>query len=79
MDVPVLTLGEKSIVAGVCAGLAEYYSLSRHGLRAAFLVTAVLCGLPILVYLILWMILPRYPTSQAMRRHLRRQAERRRQ
>ena len=73
-----LTRGETGIIAGVCSGIADYYGLRKNGLRLAFLVTSFFFGIPILAYIISWLILPRYPTSQAMARQLRRKAEQRR-
>ena len=73
-----LTRGSTGVIAGVCSGIAEYYSLRKNGLRLAFLITSCLSGIPVLVYIILWMILPRYPTSQAIARELKRKSEQRR-
>lgn len=73
-DSRILTRGEKSIIAGVCSGLAEYYNLRKNGLRLAFLLTTFFFALPIIIYIVLWLVLPKYPTSQAMVRHLRRKA-----
>ena len=46
------------MVAGVCAGIARRYGLSRGGLRAAFVVSCVLPGPQILAYLLLWIVIP---------------------
>ena len=74
----ILTRGSKGVIAGVCSGIAEYYGLRKNGLRLAFLITSCFFGIPVLVYIILWMILPSYPISQAMARELSRKAEQRR-
>lgn len=70
----VLTRGESGLIAGVCSGLADYYNLRKNGLRLAFVFTSLILVFPVLIYLVLWMILPKYPSTQAMARHLRRKA-----
>jgi phage shock protein PspC (stress-responsive transcriptional regulator) len=47
-----------SMVAGVCAGIARRYGLSRGGVRLAFVVSCVLPGPQFVVYLVLWAVLP---------------------
>jgi phage shock protein PspC (stress-responsive transcriptional regulator) len=47
------------VVAGVCAGLARSYGLSRTGLRLAFVLSCVLPGPQILAYLVLWVLIPK--------------------
>jgi phage shock protein PspC (stress-responsive transcriptional regulator) len=46
------------MVAGVCAGIARRYGLSRGGLRAAFVISCVLPGPQILAYILLWIVIP---------------------
>ena len=70
----VLTRGESGLIAGVCIGLAEYYTLRKNGLRLAFIFTSLLLVFPIIIYIVLRMILPKYPSTQAMARQLRREA-----
>ena len=74
----ILTRSSKGVIAGVCSGIAEYYGLRKNGLRLAFLITSCFFGIPVLVYIILWMILPSYPISQAMAREVSRKAEQQR-
>ena len=69
-----LTRGRTGIIAGVCSGLADFYGFRTNGLRLAFLLAIMFFGLPLFVYFVLWLILPRYPLSQAMARQLRRKA-----
>ena len=55
---------DEKVVAGVCAGLAHKFDLNANGLRCAVaLVTLFLSGLPIVVYVVLWMILKERPTG----------------
>jgi len=74
-EVKVLTLGESKIIGGVSSGLAEYFGLSKNGLRISFLLTSLFLLFPFLVYIVLWLILPKYPSSHAMRRQLQRMAK----
>ena len=72
-----LTRGETGIIAGVCSGLAEYYGLRVNGLRLAFIITSFFFAIPVLAYIVLWLVLPKYPISQAVARQLRRKAKQR--
>jgi phage shock protein PspC (stress-responsive transcriptional regulator) len=47
-----------AVVAGVCAGIARRYGLSRTGLRVAFVVSCVLPGPQFVAYLLLWVLIP---------------------
>jgi phage shock protein PspC (stress-responsive transcriptional regulator) len=46
------------MIAGVCAGIARRYGLSRTGLRLAFVISCVLPGPQFIAYLLLWILLP---------------------
>jgi phage shock protein PspC (stress-responsive transcriptional regulator) len=46
------------VIAGVCAGLARSFGISRTGLRVAFVVSCVLPGPQFLAYLVLWVFMP---------------------
>ncbi len=46
------------VVAGVCAGIARRYGLSRSGLRLAFVISCVLPGPQVVAYLLLWVLIP---------------------
>jgi phage shock protein PspC (stress-responsive transcriptional regulator) len=46
------------MIAGVCAGIARRYGMSRSGLRLAFVISCVLPGPQILAYLLLWVLIP---------------------
>ena len=45
-------------VAGVCAGLAEYYDLPVRNVRFAFAFLAI-AGFGVAVYISLWILLPK--------------------
>ncbi len=47
------------MVAGVAAGLARRYGVSRALVRILFLVSMILPGPQILAYLALWIIMPK--------------------
>lgn len=48
-------------LAGVCGGLAEYFNMDATLLRVLFIVLAVLGGSGIVLYLAMWIIVPREP------------------
>ena len=48
-------------VAGVCGGLAEYFNLDTTLIRVLFVVLAVLGGSGVVLYIALWIIVPREP------------------
>ncbi len=47
------------ILGGVCGGIAEYLDLDPTLIRLIFIILALVGGHGILVYLILWIIMPR--------------------
>lgn len=46
------------MIAGVCSGIARRLGLPPTLVRAAFVISIVLPGPQVLLYLILWMLLP---------------------
>jgi len=48
-------------VAGVCGGLAQYFNIDATLIRVFFVVLAVLGGSGLVIYLVLWIIVPREP------------------
>jgi phage shock protein C len=48
-------------LAGVCGGLGEYFNLDTTLIRVLFVVLAVLGGSGVVLYLALWIIVPREP------------------
>lgn len=50
------------MIAGVCAGLAEYLDLDPSLVRIGFVVLALLSGIGIPVYVIMWIVLPEGPS-----------------
>jgi phage shock protein C len=49
---------EGRVLAGVAAGLADRFGMSRTTMRLLFVVSMLLPGPQILIYLVLWVIIP---------------------
>jgi phage shock protein PspC (stress-responsive transcriptional regulator) len=49
------------MMAGVCGGLGENVNLDPVFVRVAFVMLAFACGFGVLLYLALWLLLPRAP------------------
>jgi phage shock protein PspC (stress-responsive transcriptional regulator) len=47
------------IIAGVCAGLARRFGVSPTAVRVLFVLSCLLPGPQILIYLVLWIVMPR--------------------
>ena len=45
-------------IAGVCAGIADRFGLSRKTVRVLFVVSTVLPGPQLVVYIALWVLIP---------------------
>ena len=48
-------------LAGVCGGLADYFNLDATLIRVLFIVLAVLGGSGVVLYLAMWIIVPKQP------------------
>jgi phage shock protein C len=49
----------RKVIGGVCAGLAEHFGTDVAVIRAIFLVTLILKGFSLPIYIILWIVLPK--------------------
>lgn len=49
------------MIAGVCAGLARRFGLSATTVRVLFVLSLLLPGPQVLVYLVLWVLMPDEP------------------
>lgn len=49
------------MIAGVCAGIAEFFGLNVTSVRLATLLLLLFGGLSLWVYIMLWLIVPRAP------------------
>ena len=45
-------------IAGVCGGLGEFFDIDPIFFRAIFLVSAFFGGLGVIVYIVLWILMP---------------------
>ena len=48
-------------VAGVCGGLAQHFNIDATLIRVLFVVLAVLGGSGLVLYLAMWIIVPKEP------------------
>lgn len=49
------------MIAGVCSGLAKYFSMDPTVVRLIFVLLLLLGGNGVLIYIILWIIMPQEP------------------
>lgn len=49
----------KKVIAGVCAGLADYFNIDVTIVRLIFVLTLIYHGGGTLVYIVLWIVMPR--------------------
>ena len=49
---------DRRMIAGVCAGLARRFGMSVGLVRLLFVLSVILPGTQVLVYLILWILMP---------------------
>jgi phage shock protein PspC (stress-responsive transcriptional regulator) len=49
---------DRRMIAGVCAGLARRFGLSTGLVRILFVLSVILPGPQVIVYLALWIIMP---------------------
>lgn len=47
------------VIAGVCAGLADRWGWSRNTVRLLFVLSCLLPGTQVIVYLVLWLLMPK--------------------
>lgn len=52
---------EGAVIAGVCAGLAERFGWNANMVRLAFVLSCLLPGPQFVIYLVLWVIMPKRP------------------
>ncbi|MFC0864074.1 PspC domain-containing protein [Sphaerimonospora cavernae] len=49
------------IIAGVCGGIAERYGMRPTMVRLLFLLSCILPGPQFVIYLIMWVLIPKEP------------------
>ena len=52
---------QNRMLAGVCGGIAEYLGWDPTLVRVAWIILTLLGGSGILIYLILWLVMPESP------------------
>lgn len=50
---------DNKVVAGVCAGIGEYFGIDANLVRLLFVLSILLPGPQVIVYLIAWVLMPR--------------------
>ena len=50
-------------LAGVCGGLAQYFNTDATLIRVLFVVLALLGGPGLVIYLLMWIIVPEQPSG----------------
>ncbi|QBI54395.1 PspC domain-containing protein [Streptomonospora litoralis] len=48
-----------NVIAGVCGGLARRFGLSPFLVRVLFVVSCVLPGPQVVIYIVLWILMPK--------------------
>lgn len=51
------------VIAGVCAGLARAFDLNVTGVRWGTAILSLFSGLPVFVYIALWLVLKNEPSD----------------
>ena len=57
-----LQRGPQPIIAGVASGLGEYFEIDPVWVRLAFVILALGGGAGFLIYIVLWILMPRHGT-----------------
>lgn len=52
---------QNRIIAGVCGGIAEYFGWSPSTVRLMFIASLLLPGTQVVIYLVLWIVMPNAP------------------
>jgi len=51
-------ISEQGQISGVCAGIAEYVNMDVTLVRVLFVVISFLTGIPVVLYIVFWAVLP---------------------
>ena len=65
MDHQLFRSSQDAILGGVCGGLGSYLTVSPSLFRIFFVILTVFSGLGIVVYFLLWILIPRQELSTA--------------
>ena len=63
MEEKKLRRSNDKMIAGVCAGLAEYFNIDPVLVRIIVVVLSLAGGPGIVLYIILWIVMPESPTD----------------
>jgi len=55
---------DERIIAGVCAGIGEYFGIDPVLVRIVWIITIFFGGGGILIYLLAWLLIPRQPLDR---------------
>lgn len=53
-----LRRSDDRLIGGVCAGVAEYFGFDKTLLRIIYLLLVIFGGVGVLIYIILWVLMP---------------------
>lgn len=53
-------------LAGVCGGIGNYFNTDPTVIRVIFVLAALIMGGGVLIYLILWLIIPQEPETESV-------------
>ncbi|MFI9204669.1 PspC domain-containing protein [Streptomyces sp. NPDC053048] len=65
MSAPLVRPRNHRMIAGVCAGLAERFGMSRTTMRLIFLASCLLPGPQFVLYIVLWILMPSEGSARA--------------
>ncbi|MGC8873993.1 MAG: PspC domain-containing protein [Chloroflexia bacterium] len=51
------------MIGGVCGGLAEYFHMDPTIVRVIFVLLALVHGIGLILYLVLWFVMPEVPVT----------------
>jgi phage shock protein C len=54
---------KERMIAGVCGGLAEFFGMDPTWIRLMFIILFFLGGCTLLIYVIMWLIVPLAPEN----------------
>lgn len=56
---------DNRMIAGVASGIADYFDIDVTLVRVILVVTAIFGGAGLVVYIVMWILVPEGPSSQA--------------
>lgn len=56
----------EKVLGGVCGGLAEYFNVDPTLVRVLWIVMTLIVGVGILLYIILWFVMPLEPPTEPL-------------